>query len=428
MSTSAGIAPTAPAAISPQRVLAASVVGNVLEWYDFAVYGFLAVAIGKAFFPSGDPVASVLAAFGAFAAGYVARPIGGILFGHVGDRLGRKRALTLSVALMAVPTVLIGLLPTHAQIGAAAPALLVLLRVVQGLSVGGEFTTSIVYIVERAEPGRRGLHGSLAMVAATFGILLGSAVAALITSWLDAAALAAWGWRVPFLLGMVVGIAGVWLRRRLPETPVGAGRPQGLPLLTALRRDGGVILRAMGWCLGAGPVFYILFVYIVSYLEGIVHVPARTALDINTASMVVLCLLLVAGGALSDRFGRKPVALMSMGALLLLAWPLFRLLDHAEPAMLLGAQLAFAVLLGLYNGRLPAMLVEALPGDVRCSAVALSYNVSVGLFGGFAPLVATWLIHRTGDEMMPALILIVVAAVILVSVWRSPETRGISLR
>ena len=333
----AATVPAAPAAMSPRRVIAASVVGNVLEWYDFAVYGYFAAAIGTAFFPSGDPVASVLASFGAFAAGFLARPIGGILFGHIGDRLGRKRALTLSVALMSVPTVAIGLLPDHAQIGAAAPVLLVLMRLVQGLSVGGEFTTSIVYIVEHAEPQRRGLQGSLAMVAATLGILLGSAVAAVITTVLGDAATAAWGWRLAFLLGLVAGVVGLWLRRRLPETPVDTSREAGWPLRKALRRDGGTILRAMVLCLACGPVFYLLFVYLVSYLQGFVHVPERITLDVNTVSMLGLCLFQISGGAMSDRFGRKPVAIVAMVGLLVLAWPLFRLLHHPDWPILLGA-------------------------------------------------------------------------------------------
>src|SRR5919199_2850960 len=209
-----------PPATPSRQIIVASLIGNVMEWYDFAVYGYFAVAFGTSFFPADDPVASTLAAFGVFAAGFLARPLGGVLFGHVGDRLGRKRALEASVALMAVPTVLIGLLPTYAQIGALAGLSLVVLRLMQGLAVGGEFTTSIVYVVEHADAARRGRHGSWMVVGATAGILLGSAVGALMANLLPADTLAAWGWRVPFLLGAAVAAIGFWLRRRLPEPPV----------------------------------------------------------------------------------------------------------------------------------------------------------------------------------------------------------------
>ena len=421
-----------PPAASARQVILASLIGNVMEWYDFAVYGYFALAIGAAFFPADDPVSSTLAAFGVFAAGFLARPLGGALFGHVGDRLGRERALTASVALMAVPTVLIGLLPTHARIGAAAGIALVALRLLQGLAVGGEFTTSIVYVVEHAGPAQRGRHGSWMMVGATAGILLGSAAGALMANLMAAEALAAWGWRVPFLLGAVVGAVGFWLRGRLPEPPLAGLMPAAghrrPPLLLALETEWRTILRIMVLCLPNGIGFYILFVYVVSYLQSFVHVPSREALDINTVSMAGLMGCALAGGALSDRFGRKPVAVAALAGLLVLSWPLFGLLDHPRLAVLLSAQLCFAALIGLYVGQLPAMLVEALPREVRCTAISASYNLSVGLFGGLAPMVATWLIRRTGDEMVPAAILVIVAALTLLALRRTPETVGAQLR
>jgi MHS family proline/betaine transporter-like MFS transporter len=392
------------------------------------VYGYFAASIGKAFFPAEDPISSLLAAFGVFAVGFLARPVGGVLFGHVGDRLGRKRALTLSVALMAVPTVLIGLLPTYAQFGVGAAALLIALRLLQGLSVGGEYTVSIVYVVEHADPSRRGLVGSWAMVGAVAGILLGSAVGAAVATALSDAALAAWGWRIPFLLGLGVGLLGFLLRRQLPEVPVGRATARGSPLLLALRTEGATILRMMAICLASGPVFYILFVYIVTYVEMVDGVAPAAALDVNTLSMLALIVSLLLGGLLSDRLGRKPVAVCAALALLILAWPLFRLLHEPSFAILLLTQMALAGLLGLYCGQQSATLVESLPGAVRCSALALSYNVVVGLFGGLTPMVVTWLVRRTGVDMIPAMILMLVAAIILMALWYTPETRGRALR
>ena len=420
----------APPAIPPRRFIAACLIGNVMEWYEFAIYGYFAVAIGANFFPAADPVSSTLAAFAVFAVGFLARPLGGVLFGHVGDRIGRKQALTASVVLMAVPTVLIGLLPTHAQIGDLAGAALVLLRLLQGLAAGGEFTSSVAYAVEHADAQHRGRDGSWMLVGTTTGILLGSAVGALISNVMPADTLSAWGWRIPFLFGVVVGVFGLWLRRRLPETPLAPRGPghERLPILLALETEWRTMLRVVLLCLPKGVAFYTLFVFVVSYLQTFVHVPEREALEVNTISMMGLVGCILLGGALSDRFGRKPVAVAAMAGLLLLAWPLFHLLDHPRFAYMLAAQLCMAACVGLYIGQLPATMVEALPGRVRCTAVSLSYNFSVGLFGGLTPLVATWLIQRTGDEMVPALMLMMAAAVTLLALWRTPETAGMPLR
>src|SRR5215470_5670198 len=200
-----------------RRLVIAGIAGNVMEWYDFAVYGYFAQTIGQHFFPSKDPIAYLIAAFGVFAAGFLVRPFGGLVFGHIGDRIGRKAALTLSAMAMAVPTFLIGILPDYAQIGVAASALIVILRLAQGLSVGGEYTTSVVFLVEHAAPDRRGLMGSWGVFGSVAGILLGSAVGALLTSVLSPEAVYAWGWRVPFLLGLAVGFFGLYIRRRIPD-------------------------------------------------------------------------------------------------------------------------------------------------------------------------------------------------------------------
>jgi MHS family proline/betaine transporter-like MFS transporter len=424
------IADHAPPAVPARRVIAASLIGNIMEWYDFAIYGYFAVTIGANFFPVADPISSTLAAFAVFAVGFLARPLGGVLFGHVGDRIGRKRALTASVALMAVPTVLIGLLPPHAQIGALAGAALVVLRLLQGLAVGGEYTSSIAYAVEHAHAQHRGRDGSWMGVGAVSGVLLGSAVGALISSVMPADRLSAWGWRIPFLLSVVVGGFGLWLRRRLPETPLVSRGPgdERLPILIAIETEWRTMLRVALLCLPNGVAFYTLFVFVVSYLQTFVHVPEREALEVNTVSMMGLVGWTLLGGALSDRLRRKPVAVAAMAGLLIFAWPLFDFLDHPRFAVMLSAQLCFAAFLGLYSGQLPATMVEALPGRVRCTAIALSYNFSVGLSGGLTPLGATWLIQRTGDEMVPAIMLMMLAVVTLLALWRTPETAGMPLR
>src|SRR5215468_7726701 len=407
-----------------RQVVLAGIAGNVMEWYDFAVYGYFAQAIGQHFFPSRDQAASVIAAFGVFAAGFLMRPIGGLLFGYIGDRIGRKAALTLSVLAMAIPTFLIGLLPDYAQVGVAAPVLMVVLRLVQGLSVGGEYTTSAVFLVEGAASGRRGLMGSWSAFGSVAGILLGSAVGAVITSVVSAEAVQTWGWRVPFLAGLAVGLTGLSIRRHLPEAAARpeAGTPPTAPVREAFRTAWRAMLRVAGFNVLTAVGFYMMFVYVVTYLQQVVHVRAARALDINTSNMVLLLLLIPAAGRLSDRLGRKPVLVGAALGTFVLAWPLFWLMHHPDARLILAGQMGFAVLVGLFLGVVPATMVEAFPARVRCSAVAVGYNLSLGVLGGTTPLVTAYLIARSHDDLSPAFYLMAAAAVSFFVILRLRET------
>ena len=392
------------------RMIAAGAVGNVLEWYDFAVYGYFATAIGRAFFPEQDKVAQVLAAFGVFAVGFLMRPIGGALLGHIGDRFGRRVALSWSVAAMAVPTFLIGILPGYDMLGLAAPILLTLLRMIQGLSVGGEYTTSIVFLVERASRRRRGLVGAVADLGALSGILLGSATGAVFESVISAEAMQGWGWRIPFLIGLALGIVGFALRRGLQEE-VGGVPAVRSPLLTSFRKHGGLLAHLAGVSVFGAVGFYLMFVYIVSWLQLVDGVPPARALVINTISMVLLFPAEIGMAMLSDRVGRMPVLLAVTGVAVVAAWPLFWLLHSHEQSLMLLGQLGFVVLVGGFYGCLPAFMVEAVAAEVRCTAIALGYNISVGLLGGLTPLVATWLVQRTDNDYSPAFMIMLAAAI-----------------
>ena len=285
---------------STRKVIAAGVIGNVLEWYDFAIYGYFAAAIGRTFFPQEDKVAQVLAAFGIFAIGFLMRPVGGAVIGQIGDRFGRSAALTFSVIAMAVPTFLVGALPGYQTLGVMAPVLLTMLRVIQGLSVGGEFTTSIVFMVELAPPGRRGLLGAIACCGATLGILLGSGTGAVLAALMSPQALESWGWRIPFLVGLLVGLAGFFLRRSLPDAPEKKkGAAHRLRLRDMLREHGPLVARLAGLTVFNAVGFYLLFVFVVSWLQFADGVAPDHALGINTVSLFVLVLTTVGMGWLT---------------------------------------------------------------------------------------------------------------------------------
>ncbi len=406
---------------STRRTIAVGAIGNVLEWYDFAVYGYFAAAIGRTFFPSEDPVAQVLAAFGIFAVGFLMRPVGGALIGHIGDKLGRRAALTFSVAAMAIPTFLVGVLPGYEVLGMAAPIILTLLRMIQGLSVGGEYTTSIVFMVERAPPGRRGLIGAMAGCGAVGGILLGSATGALLASTMSAEAVETWGWRIPFVLGLLVGLAGFILRRHVQEAPK-AHKAARSPLLETMRNHGPLLGRLAALSVFNSVGFYLMFVYIVSWLELVDGIAPAHALGINTVSMAALLPLMVLMGWMSDRFGRKPVMLCAIVFGFVGALPFFWLMHSTNSALVLLGQMGFVVAVGTFVGTQPTLMVEAAPAAVRCTAIALGYNVTLGIVGGLSPLAATWLVARTGNDYSPAFMIMAAAAITFVALLRFRET------
>ena len=418
--------PSTSQADAARRNIVAGTVGNVLEWYDFAVYGYLAPIIGALFFPAGDPMASLLAAFGVFAIGFAARPLGGLVFGHIGDKLGRKPPLLYSVFMMGGATLAIGLLPVHAQIGAVAAILLVMMRIAQGLSVGGEYTGSVILLAEHAPPERRGYYAVWPEFGCIIGFLLGSGIAALTTGVLGHERMVAWGWRIPFLLGAVIAVWGIACRRHITESPVvtRANRPPDGSALVAVVAQWRPIVRLVCLMLMFCITFYMMFVYAASYLVDRMHVSTARALDINTVSLVIMLALIVPSAMLSDRVGRKPMLYAITIGMFVLAWPLWWLMHQATLAAILAGQAGFAVLLGLTAGVAPVAMSEMLPANVRCMAVGVGYNLTMALFGGTAPLIATYLVARTADDFMPAYYMMAVAAVSFIAVLGLPETAG----
>ena len=409
-----------------RRIIAAGAIGNVLEWYDFSIYGYFAVAIGRTFFPKEDPVAQILSAFGVFAIGYLMRPLGGALVGHIGDKFGRRAALTFSVTAMALPTFLVGVLPGYDVLGVAAPILLTLLRMIQGLSVGGEYTTSIVFMVEQAPPGRRGLLGAMAGCGAVVGIVFGSATGALIASLMSPEAMAAWGWRIPFVVGLLIGFAGYFLRRQIHEAAL--TKHERSPVVEAFRMHGALLARLAGLSAFNAVGFYLMFVYIVSWLQLVDGIAPAHALEINTVSMLLLLPVMLLMGMLSDRFGRKPVLLAATGLAFVTAVPLFWLMHHEQVWLVLIGQLGFVLSIGTFGGVQPTIMVEEVPASVRCTIVALGYNVTLGIVGGLSPLVATWLVNRTENDLAPAFMVMVAAAVSFFAIRLFKENSRVALQ
>jgi MHS family proline/betaine transporter-like MFS transporter len=414
--------------VSAFRATAAVAIGNVLEWYDFVVYGYFAAYLAQHFFPAGDQTASLLAAFAAFGVGFIFRPLGAFVIGAIGDRKGRKTALVLTIMLMAAATVLIGLLPSYATIGIAAPIALVAARLVQGFSIGGEWGTSVVYLVESAPPGKRGLYGSLQQVTVVAGLLLGSGIAASLATLLDSATMQDWGWRIPFLLGGIIAPIGFYMRRRLEETPAYLRRAQ------ADRGGDGrwpivAVAQAFGLSLIWSVMAYIFLVYMPTFTEKHVGLSHAAALWANTLALCLLMIAIPVCGLLSDRVGRKPLLLASCIAFVALPLPLFaHALANPSLEAIVISQLIIGLMIALYLGPAPAAIAETFRTTTRTSYVSTTNGISVALFGGFAPFIATWLIDATGSAIAPTYYVAASAAVSAVAILSLRETAHSELR
>lgn len=407
-----------------RRAVTAAVVGNVLEWYDFAVYGYVATIIAKNFFPAGNETTALLATFAAFGIGFLARPLGGIVIGWVGDKHGRKTALLITIFLMALGTVIIGLIPTYASIGLLAPAILVLARLMQGFSAGGEWGGSTAFIVEWAPEGRRGFYGSFQQMSVVMGLLLGSGIAALLNTVLDPATMESWGWRIPFLLGGILGPVGIWMRRTIDETPAyqkAAATPAAIvpdstpPLLLAARAFGFTIL----WTVS----FYIFLAYMPTFTQRYAGLGRAAALWSNTAGLLLLMIAIPYFGHLSDKFGRKPFLLACCVAFIVLPYPLFSImLGGASIITILLIQLLIGLTIALFSGAGPAAIAEIFPTRTRSTYMSTGYALAVAIFGGFAPFIATWLIEWTKSPISPTYYVIAAAIISAVVIAGLRET------
>jgi len=416
-----------------RRAIIAGTVGNILEWYDFGVYGYFVSTISALFFPTSDPLSSTLLTFAVFGVGFVMRPIGSILFGIYGDRFGRRAALSAVIFVMAISTLAIGLLPTYQQVGILAPILLTLIRLVQGLSAGGEWGGSTSYLVEFAPHGRRGFVGSWQQVSVGGGFLLGALSAALISEVLPPADVASFGWRIPFLLGVVVGGVGAYLRWSLDDTPAFVeietkGTVSRFPLKEAVTTESRATLTIFGMTLHNTVAYYIPIVYMTNYIRTAGGLTASQAGWIGTACLAVFVVLIPFWGALSDRIGRKPLLLLSAGGYIVLSFPLLMMASSGSVLLAFLAQLIMILFLSFFSGPCPAAYAELFPTRVRYTALSIGYNTAVAIFGGFAPFISTWLIKVTGSNLAPAYYLMAAAIISFIVILRIRETAFEPLR
>ena len=413
-------------------VLIAGTVGNLLEWYDFGLYGLLAPVLAPLFFPGQDRIASLIGAYAAFAIGFAVRPIGGAVLGHLGDRYGRRVVLLYSVVLMGLGTTAVAALPTYHQIGIGASILLLLVRIVQGFSVGGEFTTSVAYLVEAAPPQRRGLAGSVANIGSTGGMLLAAGAAAITTTLADPAQLATFAWRIPFLLGGALAVCGYFLRRYVREEgfkPDRAAREDTLPLRQAMIQMPRTLLFAVMFSCGYGIVNYLTMVFLPAYASEFGGLNEGQALQVNTAAQMLALFVVPCSGWLTDHIiPRRALLLAAFVGEFVVASGCFALAAHGGLAGYWIAQMGFGALLALVMGAEPAMMSELFRSEYRLSGYSVSFNIGIGIAGGTAPMIAAALIAATGDTSAAGWYLMVGSALAAGALFMLPDRSRDPLR
>ncbi len=411
--------------MTPRTVFAATS-GNVIEWYDFTVYSFLASIFATQFFPSDNHVVSLLSAFAVLAAGYLARPVGSVIFGFVGDKIGRKPAMMWSITIMGIGSLLISVLPTYAQIGVWAPVSLVLIRVIQGISVAGEYATSGVLLVEQAEPKSRGFVGGWIAFAMMLGCVAGSGVPALLGTFLTETQLESWGWRIPFFIGSLAALYSLVLRKHISETDFASEEAEvvGSPIIAAIRDHWKLMLQMVVLLIPAAIIYFTIFVYAASYLTDELRFSTAQSLNITTLNLILIAFITISVGWLSDRVGRRPLFLFGAIGTLVLGWPLWWLMHQESIYLVFLGQLGFSAFNAIGWGLSITVLVEMAPPRLRCSTVAMGYNLSMAIFGGTTPLVATYIVNRTGDDFTPVYYIMTATLVSLFVIIRIPKLTG----
>ena len=425
--------PAAKAPSSVRKVIVASLVGTSLEWYDFFIYGTAAALVfNQLFFPSFEPLVGTLLAFTTYAVGFVARPLGGLIFGHYGDRIGRKNVLVVTLLLMGIATFAIGLMPTYATIGVWAPILLVALRFLQGLGLGGEWGGAVLMTLESGAANRRGLNASWPQVGVPLGLLLANGILALMSALTDEPAFLRWGWRVPFLLSGVLVLVGLWIRMTIAESPLfreveESHTKAGAPIMEVLRRYPKQVLLAIGARVGVDVAFYTFVLFITTYVATYLKLPRTYALNAVLIAAAVQVLLIPLFGSLSDRFARRPVYLAGAIGAAVWVFVFFTLLDTGQFWLIVLATVIALVFHAAMYGPQAAFISEMFPTKVRYTGASMGYQLAGIIGGALAPIISVALLDRFDTSIAVSVYAVIMLLVTIVCVLLAPETSKIDL-
>lgn len=403
------------------KIIVSILIGTILEWYDFALLGSMTPILSEIIFPSNEQYLSLLMTFGVFATGFLVRPIGGVIFGHIGDRAGRTTVLSNTVLLMVIPTTLIGFLPTYTSAGFIAPVALVVLRLIQGIASSGEYPGAICYMVEFAPRNKKGLWGSITVFGVIGGVFLSSLITTILSSALSASQMYAWGWRVSFLLGLPLGIVGYFLRYKIDDSKifselVKANKILKRPVTNVIKTKLLNVCIITSLFALSSITFYTNFVYVVTYLVRTQHVKFEVITRNNMIVTLLLVFFIPLFGYLSDKYSRKKLMLLGAGGLLVLSYPSFLAFSFGSMNYILFNQILLAIFLGIFAGPLAAIVAESFSTGNRYSGISLGLNLGASVFGGTAPLVATYLMHYSKNDVAPCFYLMFWAVVAFVTI------------
>jgi len=415
----------APNQHTSKTAVVAGFIGNVLEWFDYAIYGYFAVAISHNFFPTDDDIVSLLLTFLVFGLGFVARPLGAFIFGRLGDKMGRKNTLALTVIMMGSCTFIMGCLPTYAQIGIAAPIILTIVRLGQGIACGGEWGSAVSFLGEYARKDNRAFIISFSQIGTAIGLLCGALMGMLFTNIMPEEVFLSWGWRIAFLLGIVIAFVGYYIRKGVDETPV-FKKMEVLesPVKTAFKTHGTTIVKQFFLAGAAHITYWLIFSYMVTYVNVFLKLPMKAGFSLTAVILITYMVVLPFNGMLADKFGRKPMMIIGGAGLCVFAYPLYSVLAHATTfATMALVGIALSTMFAMWNGSVTCLMNELYPAKIRVTAFSLAYQFSSAVFAGTALMIATWLVNKTGNVMaMPIYIIAAQAMGLFVIIFLLKET------